>query len=195
MSCHATFMFALVAAPAPDACSTAEGRCHRDDHAPRYAPLWLAEDMCRRRSMPDIGRREKHTDVLCRHSLVGFPPGDNVEPRHTPVRAPSYLFGVGTATTRPFPRPAEALHTSTAEDNAPRLSIQLLEPHSVSQRTFARTPGPPRARPCSFPSTCADDEDYFVQGLLGSTTKDNMTFKRACLRGMHGSKPSTQTSL
>jgi len=159
MTCHAPFMFALVTAPAPDACSTTEGRCHRDDNDPRYAPLWLAEDMRRRRSMPDIGRREKHTDVLCRHSLVGFPPGDDMEPRHLPVRAPVYLFGVGTATTCPVPRPAEALHTSTAEDNVPRIRRQLPEPHSVSSRTFARSPGPPRARPCAFPPTCADDED------------------------------------
>jgi hypothetical protein len=177
---------------APDAGSTTEGRCHHDDHTPHDAPLLLVVDMrCRRRSMPDVGRRRKPTDALGRHSLVGFPPGDSVQPGKSNVGAPIYVFGsalMGAATTSPYPRPSET-HASAAEDNIPRIRRQVLVPHSVSQNTFARTSAPARARPCSFPPSCVEDEDDFEQGILYSAMMDHLTFKVqqcACLHDASG---------
>jgi len=188
MACHAPVMSDTITARAPDACSTTEGQWHRDDQNPREVLPWLAEGMRRRRSIPDVGR-QKLADALRRRSLVGFPPGDDVEPRQPPVTAPIYLFAsarVGTATTGPVPRPAEAVHTSTAEaeDNNTCIRQQLPVPHLVSQRSFAR----PRARPGSSPPTCANDEDYLVHGLL----KDHVTLKfpqHACLHSASCPKP------
>jgi len=63
-----------------DNLSTTEGKWHLDDQTTHEALPWLAEGMRRRRSMPDVGRRQKPADGLRRRSLVGFPPGDDVEP-------------------------------------------------------------------------------------------------------------------
>jgi len=115
--------------------------------------------------MPDGGRR-KSTDAVRTHALVGFPPGDGVQPSKTSVIEPIYLFGsahVGAATISPYPRPVETVHTSTDKDNTPRIRQQLLAPHSVSQKSFARTSAPARARPCSFPPNCTKDEECFEQ--------------------------------
>jgi len=192
-ACHAPVMSDPITARALHACSTTEGQWHRDDHTPRDALPWLAEGMRRRRSMPDVGRRQRPADALRRRSLVGFPPGDDVEPRHPPVMAPVYLFAsarVGTATTGPVPRSAEAVHTFAEEDNKTCTRRHLPVPHLVSQRTFAC----PRARPSSFPPTCANDEDEHVQGIL----KDRVTTKlpqHACLHSASGPEPCTQKFL
>jgi len=186
-----------ITARAPDACSTTEGQWHRDDQTPREVLPWLAEGMRRRRSMPDINvdalRRAGYPGGYPtrepRRSLVGYPPGDDVEPRQPPVSAPIYLFAfarVKTATTGPVPRHAEAVHTSAAEaeDDYTCIRQQLPVPHLVSQRSFAR----PRARPRSSPPTCANDEDYLVHGLL----KHRVTLKfpqHACLHSASRPKP------
>jgi len=71
--------------------------------------------------MPDGGRR-KSTDAVRTHALVGFPPGDGVQPSKTSVIEPIYLFGsahVGAATISPYPRPVETVHTSNRQGQHP----------------------------------------------------------------------------
>ena len=192
--------FKMVPDAGPDASKPTESRCHeepnpRDDSLMIFEP---SEDMDRRRSMPDIGRREKPTTGLRRQSsLVGFPPGDSEEPHHRVATALVYLFAVRTGSATTNPRLIEALQTSAAEDNAPHITRQSPELHSVSQKTFARSNAAPRARPCSPPATCADDKDYFVQGLVGSTLKNcvNVKFHRRLAARPSSQQPDQEVNL
>ena len=151
---------------APDACSLTEVRCHNEPLCGVSLFIEPPEDMRLRRSWPDICHRDKPTEALRRHCLVGFPPGDSEVPRNRPVPALVYLFAAHSRSATKSPRLTETLHKSATEDIVPHITRQILE-----VQTFARSTAAPRARPCSTSDFCADDKDYFVQGPVGSSFK------------------------
>jgi len=157
----------IIVLMAPDARSPTEGH----NPTPCDGPPFAAR---RQRSMPTMDCREKPTPGR-RHSLMTFPPGAGKKPSQRPANVHSYLFGTAHAGIKTDGAMLTAAqHTFAIKHNKPSIWRSPPEPHSVSQKTFSRTSAAPRARPCSCPAICTDDESCPVQGHLGSALKDQI---------------------